>query len=463
MATPTQTDPNVAALNAAREVAVKGGGNAYGGNLKSLSAFSGGAAVPPAAATVPTTLTSQSLTPQPAVTIKPAAPATQAAGFQGYMGATSAQIEQERQQKDASKSDFLNSIFSADTESGLQGKFYDTYGVDQADLDLKDINNQILSEQVSARHQIEALQRSNPQGLGAEVIADKIDDINRASISKQADLAVIQLSKQGRYDSAKAVADRAVSAIMEQQRNKQAALKFNYEENRDAFDKDEQRAFETAQKERDRELDNQEYRLRAQFDQTLKQNDPLYKAQLSKARADAAKAIAEGKAAASPVAMAQSAYTSTQIGSIVSSSALKGAVGPNIFARSGGGGLDQLTGAKQNFLADVDQLRQSLTLQNLQNAKANGATFGALSDSELKLLSQSATKLDSWAIKGSDGKVTGYNANESDFKKELDKVNNFSKIDYLNKGGDPSSIGAQVMKDGTVWTQNSDGTFTQLK
>ena len=35
---------------------------------------------------------------------------------------------------------------------------------------------------------------------------------------------------------------------------------------------------------------------------------------------------------------------------------------------------------------------------------------------------------------------------------------------YLKlKGGDPMEIGAQVQSDGTIWTQNSDGTLTQLR
>lgn len=127
------------------------------------------------------------------------------------------------------------------------------------------------------------------------------------------------------------------------------------------------------------------------------------------------------------------------------------------------GTYEKLTGNQQNFIAGVSQLQNQLSLDSLIQAKAKGATFGALSEGELNLLSQSATKLNSWAQKDSNGNVTGYNASEKDFKAELDKINNFAKLDYLLKGGKPEDVGAQTMPDGSVVVKNSDGTFTQIK
>lgn len=123
----------------------------------------------------------------------------------------------------------------------------------------------------------------------------------------------------------------------------------------------------------------------------------------------------------------------------------------------------KLTGKQQDFIAGVEQLRSSLNLDTLIKAKANGATFGALSDQELQVLASSATKLGTWAIKDGGGNVVGYDTSESSFKKELDKVNNFAKLDYIVKGGDPVDVGAKIMPDGSVWVVNSDGTKTQLK
>ena len=42
-------------------------------------------------------------------------------------------------------------------------------------------------------------------------------------------------------------------------------------------------------------------------------------------------------------------------------------------------------------------------------------------------------------------------------------INNFAKLDYIVKGGNPSDVGAKIMADGTVWAANSNGTYTQIK
>lgn len=149
------------------------------------------------------------------------------------------------------------------------------------------------------------------------------------------------------------------------------------------------------------------------------------------------------------------------ITSLASDPNIDSAVGPNPLARPN---LYQAwRGGKSNFIAGVEQLRSNITLDNLISAKERGATFGALSDGELRTLSSAGSKLGTWAIKDDNGNIVGYNANEKDFKKELDKINNFSKLDFILKGGDPSSVGVEEMGDGTLWARNSDGTVTQIK
>lgn len=128
-----------------------------------------------------------------------------------------------------------------------------------------------------------------------------------------------------------------------------------------------------------------------------------------------------------------------------------------------GGAYRSITGERQNFIADVEQLSSGLTLNSLINAKANGATFGALSEGELKLLSNTGTKLSKWALKDSSGNVTGYNASESDFKKELDKIKSFAIKDAVIKGSAPEAIGAKTLPDGTVWFTDSFGNLTQIR
>jgi hypothetical protein len=122
-----------------------------------------------------------------------------------------------------------------------------------------------------------------------------------------------------------------------------------------------------------------------------------------------------------------------------------------------------LNGSRTNTIANVEQLRSQLSLDALIQAKKNGATFGALSDQEMKILSNSATKLSSWAIKDYAGNVTGYNTTEANFKAELDRINNLAKLDYLIKGGAPEDVDVTLMPDGRYATANSNGTVSILK
>lgn len=171
--------------------------------------------------------------------------------------------------------------------------------------------------------------------------------------------------------------------------------------------------------------------------------------------------IDPGTSSQSAQTMAISQQNIKDVDGLIKSPALGGAVGANPLGRIDV--FSPFTGAKSNFIASVEQVRAQLTKDSLINAKAQGATFGALSEGELGLLQNSASKLGTWAVKDSAGNIVGYKANEKDFKAELDKINNFAKLDFLLKGGDPASVDVQEMPDGTLWTQNSDGTKTQLK
>lgn len=152
-----------------------------------------------------------------------------------------------------------------------------------------------------------------------------------------------------------------------------------------------------------------------------------------------------------------------QVDTLLTDPAIRTAVGPTFLGRFVGRGLDTATGSRQNFIAGVETLRSQLTLDSLIDAKARGATFGALSEGELKTLSASASKIGTWAKKNDAGNVVAYNASEKDFKAELNKINNFAKLDFILKGGDPATVGVQIMPNGIPVVQNSDGTYTELK
>lgn len=233
-------------------------------------------------------ITSATLSPQTSFNLTPPKPSTKAegmtAGFEVGADQFTKNLERERSEaaalRESSLGGYTDALASQLTESGATAKAYGQEGgVDDIQSELDTINSQLIQEQHSNRRRIEALDK-NPEGmLRSQVEAEK-QRINTESLRRQADLSIIQMGIQGRYDSAKTIADRAVDAILEGEKNRLEALRVNYEENKDLFDKADQRAFETAQGDRERKLQNEEYRLRAEFDQKIKQSDPAYRAQL---------------------------------------------------------------------------------------------------------------------------------------------------------------------------------------
>jgi len=80
-------------------------------------------------------------------------------------------------------------------------------------------------------------------------------------------------------------------------------------------------------------------------------------------------------------------------------------------------------GYEQDFAGGVHKLVSGLTLDSLIAAKARGATFGALSDTELEILANAATAINDWEIKDKNGIGIGqWDIDEASFKRELAEI-----------------------------------------
>ena len=95
-----------------------------------------------------------------------------------------------------------------------------------------------------------------------------------------------------------------------------------------------------------------------------------------------------------------------------------------------------VTGEGQNFAGGVHKLISGLSLQSLIEAKSRGATFGALSDSEMRILANSASMLNDWEIKDANEKGIGvWNIDEANFNKELDNIKMLTQRAITLSGG----------------------------
>lgn len=229
--------------------------------------------VTPAPVPTASTISATSLAPATPMKLATPVPATQAQGmmaeFTDGVDTYTQNLADQAKALEAPKTNALNDyITQLTTAKGVSGLTNDAYaikgGVNDITPELNDINDKIRREQLSLRRRTEAI-NNNGGGL-ASGAQSEISNIERDSFAKQADLSIIQQAVQGRFDSAKEIADRAVTAQLEKQTNDLAILKFNYEENRDLFSKADQRAFESAQADRERKLEAERENKKSIYD-----------------------------------------------------------------------------------------------------------------------------------------------------------------------------------------------------
>ena len=149
--------------------------------------------------------------------------------------------------------DLYDDVESTDGAASYKDRLY-RKNVDPLEEELININNQIRGEQHGLRREIERIDK-NSTGVEADALQALRGDAERRSLSKQADLAVLQLAQQGRFDSAEAIAARAVEAKLDEDKRRNELLQLAYQENKELFTTAEQRLFETKQKDRNTALE----------------------------------------------------------------------------------------------------------------------------------------------------------------------------------------------------------------
>lgn len=209
-------------------------------------------------------ITSEALTPQPNFTIPPTSNASpEAAGLQGYIGSQTdlftQNLERQASQAEKDSTNSLEELVKSLAQPGEVAKTAELYaqkgGVNEIQVETTKLNNDLISEQRALENSLRQLEK---EGGGLE--SGKIIEANRLrseSLQRQADISIILNAKQNQLGDAQAVATRSVAAYVETQRNIQNALNTIYENNRDLFNKAEQRAFEVKMSDRERVISEQ--------------------------------------------------------------------------------------------------------------------------------------------------------------------------------------------------------------
>lgn len=356
-----------------------------------------------------------------------------------------------------------------------------------------EITNQIEAKQLALRRQVEELQK-NPQGLFGGGLQQEVDRINREGARELADLSIIQNARNRNLLTAESLVNQKIQLETEDLKTRADTLKFFYTENKDSLTKAEQRQFETLTKQADREYNEtlaQKKELesfRSKYRDTAvslgKGNDVLTAIQNAKSQDEIAQiaskngvislddkikraTLAEknkpdttkGKlvkiGGKDYIQNADGTYSLpklptgdvnnninlaykdkiNQIEGLIGDRGLYGAVGPNPLARTSLD-FDVFTGVRGDFIANVTQITNQATIDNLVNIKKAGGAFGALSEKELSLLEAAASKIRSWEVKDDKGNVVGYKTTEKSFKDELNKLKTQTERLLNADGGD---------------------------
>lgn len=395
-------------------------------------------------------------------------------------------------------------------------------GIQALASEAAELEGQINSERLS---RAELRTRLDQKGGGLKSGADaEFQNFARDSLFRETN-AVIQLGvRSGQLAAAKASAQRVAEAYYEQERNALSARKELVDLNKEMFDKEEQRSFNIEYESAVRELKKQEEELKltqmtkidalkmaqmngasaeiiqaiqnaetpeevikagGQFGNVDMLERAVLREQLNKLRekpevlaptsvidqngrkllintqtGEVIKDFGTSDVSTDELRKEVQKTQIAQLNDLKSHKGFNSVVGPNPFARIAIG--DAFTGAPESFIGGVDQLTKGLTIDNLIKAKEEGATFGALNIEELKLISDSASKINTWRVEDN-GRTSHYDASQKDFMVELDTIHNFKKLDAYLKGIPAEEIGLVVTADGKIWSKNGDGSLTLIR
>lgn len=158
-----------------------------------------------------------------------------------------------KQNSDTSLNDLLKATLDQGNISSSVDRTAQNAAKQQSDI----YTSQLEQEQLANRRAVESI--NNNAGITTAAQRDaEAADVNRKSLSKQADIAILQTAANRNYDTAASIADRQVALKLEQGTARVNALKYFYENNKEAFTKAEDRAYQEKIKKEDAALKKQE-------------------------------------------------------------------------------------------------------------------------------------------------------------------------------------------------------------
>lgn len=254
-------------------------------------------------------------------------------------------------------------------------------GIDAKSQQVQTLTNEYNSRSRYYDNLIKGAQTQNVEGKSAQGITEQVDDLTRQKNSELADIAIQHSAATGDLSTAQTLAKQKIDAEFEPVQAQIDNLKSYYQLAQNDMTDTEKTAANAAIKDKQDQLDEQKQMRLKEYDEKIKQSDPLYRAQVANAyseiaaRRAASSQTLNGKAQTAPQVQIQGYADRTN-----QSDVIIGKLGSQ-FASAG---LGNILGSLNptNLLKSSDRQQYEQAQRNFVNAVLRRESGAAISASE---------------------------------------------------------------------------------
>jgi hypothetical protein len=226
MATSTPIDPTAAALNAARDVAIRSGKDPYGGTLKTLASFSQPLSASSAPAPIPATTMQASQTPYE-ISTTPAAPTTSNLALTNNAAAAQAATDMAavppNPAKDALNTSLQSIVAGINGQAAQEDQIRAENRIYEKKQKATALSNEMDRLDKGYRDEVQQIKAQNPNGIGAEVMAQKLAQAEDRYQNNRANLALTYKVAADDYNGALQIVNDKISSLDKQHANQLSA------------------------------------------------------------------------------------------------------------------------------------------------------------------------------------------------------------------------------------------------
>ena len=200
-------------------------------------------------------ITSATMAPSTPVALPTQIQPTAAAGMAGAVEATSKSVAQQRAEALTAQQEnevatrgnlnnqLLNEIMGVNADMTNASTSIDRTEQNKLREESDSLTRQIEMEQESTRQKVNALREANPQGLFGGALQDEMERLQRDSGNRLATLAIQRSAAMRDFATADSIANEQLRLKLEPLKLKSDNLKLFYEDNKDRFNKADDRLF----------------------------------------------------------------------------------------------------------------------------------------------------------------------------------------------------------------------------